>query len=470
MIMNDRLNVQNLIDLLAEKHGMNKQEADEFVKEFFLLIEEALENDRCVKIKNLGTFKLIDVDSRESIKVNTGERFQIEGHTKVSFTPDSALRDMINKPFAHFETVILNENTVLDDTPMDETEEEAEEMAESADISVTENLRDEEIIDEESVIEEPVIEESVVEESVVEEPVVEESVIEEPVVEEPVVEEPVVEEPVIEEVMTEEAVPEEAATGVVSESVIKEPIVEELVAEEVEAVAEDPSLDIPSDTDPVLETPCTLTAEEIIAAELQNSDTEFKRTLPEEAQPVTMPPVSAAQKSPIPYLVTIIILVLLLCGSALVFIYYPDLFSPVNKKDRVEVPAPQSQLPIVSEPEVLLDTIVAVKDTVAEVVVKEPKEVTPQPIKKVAEPVRTNTKASTSKVTPVKPDSVNYKITGTKTTHTVSEGETLTRISLRFYGTKDLWPYIVQHNRNIIKNPDNVPYGTTLKIPELTKR
>lgn len=460
MIMNDRLNVQNLIDLLAEKHGMNKQEADEFVKEFFLLIEEALENDRCVKIKNLGTFKLIDVDSRESIKVNTGERFQIEGHTKVSFTPDSALRDMINKPFAHFETVILNENTVLDDTPMDETEEEAEEMAESADISVTENLRDEEIIDEESVIEEPVIEESVVEESVVEEPVIEESVIEEPVVEEPV----------IEEVMTEEAVPEEAATGVVSESVIKEPIVEELVAEEVEAVAEDPSLDTPSDTDPVLETPCTLTAEEIIAAELQNSDTEFKRTLPEEAQPVTMPPVSAAQKSPIPYLVTIIILVLLLCGSALVFIYYPDLFSPVNKKDRVEVPAPQSQLPIVSEPEVLLDTIVAVKDTVAEVVVKEPKEVTPQPIKKVAEPVRTNTKASTSKVTPVKPDSVNYKITGTKTTHTVSEGETLTRISLRFYGTKDLWPYIVQHNRNIIKNPDNVPYGTTLKIPELTKR
>lgn len=455
MIMNDRLNVQNLIDLLAEKHGMNKQEADEFVKEFFLLIEEALENDRCVKIKNLGTFKLIDVDSRESIKVNTGERFQIEGHTKVSFTPDSALRDMINKPFAHFETVILNENTVLDDTPMDETEEEAEEMAESADISVTENLRDEEIIDEESVIEEPVIEESVVEESVVEEPVIEE---------------PVVEEPVVEEVMTEEAVPEEAATGVVSESVIKEPIVEELVAEEVEAVAEDPSLDTPSDTDPVLETPCTLTAEEIIAAELQNSDTEFKRTLPEEAQPVTMPPVSAAQKSPIPYLVTIIILVLLLCGSALVFIYYPDLFSPVNKKDRVEVPAPQSQLPIVSEPEVLLDTIVAVKDTVAEVVVKEPKEVTPQLIKKVAEPVRTNTKASTSKVTPVKPDSVNYKITGTKTTHTVSEGETLTRISLRFYGTKDLWPYIVQHNRNIIKNPDNVPYGTTLKIPELTKR
>ena len=70
---------------------------------------------------------------------------------------------------------------------------------------------------------------------------------------------------------------------------------------------------------------------------------------------------------------------------------------------------------------------------------------------------------------PVKPDSVNYTITGTKATYTIKEGETLTRVSLRFYGTKDLWPYIVKHNRGVIKNPNNVPYGTVLKIPELVK-
>ena len=121
---NERLTIQDLIDLLAAKHSMTKKDAEAFVKEFFLLIEQALENEKTVKIKGLGTFKLVDVDSRESVNVNTGERFQIKGHTKVSFTPDTNLRDTINKPFAHFETVVLNEGTVLEDTPMEESDEE----------------------------------------------------------------------------------------------------------------------------------------------------------------------------------------------------------------------------------------------------------------------------------------------------------------------------------------------------------
>lgn len=66
-------------------------------------------------------------------------------------------------------------------------------------------------------------------------------------------------------------------------------------------------------------------------------------------------------------------------------------------------------------------------------------------------------------------DSASYKITGTKTKYTIKEGETLTKVSLRFYGTKAMWPYIVKHNPKVIKNPDNVPYGTTIEIPELTK-
>ena len=121
--MNERLTIQDLTDLLAAKHSMTKKDAEAFVKEFFLLIEQALENEKTVKIKGLGTFKLIDVDSRESVNVNTGERFQIKGHTKVSFSPDANLRDTINKPFAHFETVVLNENTILEDTPIEDTEE-----------------------------------------------------------------------------------------------------------------------------------------------------------------------------------------------------------------------------------------------------------------------------------------------------------------------------------------------------------
>ncbi|MCD8081524.1 MAG: hypothetical protein LUF04_14350 [Bacteroides sp.] len=71
---------------------------------------------------------------------------------------------------------------------------------------------------------------------------------------------------------------------------------------------------------------------------------------------------------------------------------------------------------------------------------------------------------------PVRPDSVNYVIVGTKTTHKIEEGETLTKVAYRFYGTKDLWPYIVMHNQTVIRNPNHVPFGTTIRIPELEKK
>lgn len=105
--MNEKVNIQNLIELLVEKHRITPKEAEEFVKTFFAVIEEGLEQDKYVKIKGLGTFKLIGVESRGSIDVNTGERIEIQGHRKVSFTPDSALKELINRPFGHFETVIL---------------------------------------------------------------------------------------------------------------------------------------------------------------------------------------------------------------------------------------------------------------------------------------------------------------------------------------------------------------------------
>ena len=128
--MNEKLNIQNLIELLAEKHGMDKKDAESFVKEFFQLVEESLETDKYVKIKGLGTFKLIDVESRESVNINTGERFEIQGHTKVSFAPEPSLKDLINKPFSHFETVVLNDETVLADTLVENNSEEEEEKEE----------------------------------------------------------------------------------------------------------------------------------------------------------------------------------------------------------------------------------------------------------------------------------------------------------------------------------------------------
>lgn len=416
--MNDKLNMQDFVDLLAEKHGLGKKDADEFVKEFFLLIEQALESDKCVKIKGLGTFKLIEVDSRESVNVHTGERFEIQEHTKVSFAPDVSLRDVINKPFAHFETVVLNESTVLDDTHVEEVDEEVDEAVEVA--VVPEKV---------SSIEEP--SEKEIEPIAPEEPV-----------------------------RSMEEIPEE----VLSED-------EEVLSEAAEVL-------------PTVEPERESMVEEIIAAELLKADREFKNALLQEKKPIasssdrqpSQSPVLSKQnsKSPVAYLVTIIILVLLLCSSALLFVYYPDLFSSASDKEIAQTAANQ---PVAAQPKLIRDTVAAVikRDTVAEAIPEVKKQVPIELVK--AEPKLVAKPSASEKPsllanssTPVKPDSVTYKITGTKTTYTIKEGETLTRVSLRFYGTKDLWPYIVQHNRSIIKNPDNVPYGTTLKIPELIKR
>ena len=121
--MNEKLTIQDLVELLVNRHEVSQEDADVFVREFFLL-----------KIKGLGTFKLIGVNSRESVNVNTGERIKIEGHTKISFTPDPSLRDIINRPFSHFETVVLNENTVLEDTPIEELEEESGNISETTEL------------------------------------------------------------------------------------------------------------------------------------------------------------------------------------------------------------------------------------------------------------------------------------------------------------------------------------------------
>ena len=114
--MNEKINIQDLSSMLVSQNALTKEEADNFIREFFALIVSALDRDKYVKIKGLGVFKLIEVDARESMNINTKERFEIPGYTKVSFTPDASLRDTINKPFSHFETVILNENTVFEDT------------------------------------------------------------------------------------------------------------------------------------------------------------------------------------------------------------------------------------------------------------------------------------------------------------------------------------------------------------------
>ena len=184
-----KLNIYDLCSVLTSKNGLDDKESHRFIKAIFDVIQEGLDEDKIVKVKGLGTFKIIEVDDRESINVNTGERVLIEGHSKLTFTPDSVMKEIVNKPFSQFETVILNEGV---DFPEPVVEEPAVE-----DIIADEPAEDKEIIVE------PQIDNKVAEQSVEEEPVAEKTVAEEPVAEEPVAEEPVAEEPVSEDSVVE---------------------------------------------------------------------------------------------------------------------------------------------------------------------------------------------------------------------------------------------------------------------------
>lgn len=375
--MNEKLNIQDLIDLLAEKHGMSKKNADSFVKEFFQLIEEALEKDKYVKIKGLGAFKLIDVESRESVNVNTGERFEIQGHTKVSFTPEPALKDIINKPFAHFETVVLNEGTVLEDTPVDSDSEEDED--------------------------------------------------------------------------TEQKV-EDAVSEVVAGSAVETPEIAE-------------KIDSPVEPEPVEE--AVVPVETVASEEVYEERVEVIKTA------------GPAESSAMKYFIAIVALVVLLCAGTIAYLYYPDWFDGLSAEPPVEETA-DNEAGNAAGNTVLMDSVgvkdsvaIAVKDTVSKKLIAEPvikQQEAPVVVKQTVVAATSASQPKKQKKVEYVPDSTNYTIAGTQATYTIKPGETLTRVALRFYGTKALYPYIVKHNPDVIKKTDNVPAGTTIKIPKLVKK
>lgn len=152
-----KLNVFDLSGVLMSKNGLGDKESRRFVKAIFDVIQECLDEEKVVKVKGLGTFKIIEVDDRESINVNTGERVLIEGHSKLTFTPDSVMKEIVNKPFSQFETVILNDGVDFPEPAI-----------------------------EEPISEEPIPEEPIPEDPIPEDPILEDSISEEPIFEEPV--------------------------------------------------------------------------------------------------------------------------------------------------------------------------------------------------------------------------------------------------------------------------------------------
>lgn len=446
--MSEKITIQDIIELLAEKHGMTKKDAETFVKGMFELIEEALATEKYVKVKGLGTFKLTEVDSRESVNVNTGERFEIQGHTKISFTPDASMKDMINKPFAHFETVILNENTKLEDTEteIEGEEEDREESSEGTTVEKTEET----VITEESS--EPEVNEEVIPENAEDTEVITETA-------------PAI--PTEEEIQTDTE--DESAQTEETPSAIDSTEEEEEVATETEVVEAAPqeeettmtiadaAIKAASEGKPLSE---TIASQEVDTEKGQEApvSTLKEEKIEEVKEEAIKEPEEKKTKSPWGIIIAII---LILCVAGGIYWYLQ-----ADKKE----PAPQ--IPVTTTtPKVESGEVVSAQPEDS-VVQGNAETATPPeaPIENKADkqPQQNTSVAPAEKETLA--DTVEYTITGTKTNHTLQEGESLVKLAVKFYGSKKLWPYIVKHNKSIIKDADRVPIGTNLRIPELTPK
>lgn len=139
--------ISDLAKEVAKKHKLPQKETEQFIANMFAVVAEGLQQDKLVKVKGLGTFKVTQVKPRESVDVNTGERVLISGHDKVTFTPDSLMKELVNKPFAQFETVVLNGDVdfaAIDAAnPTVETEDVTVETAPADDAAVADELTNE---------------------------------------------------------------------------------------------------------------------------------------------------------------------------------------------------------------------------------------------------------------------------------------------------------------------------------------
>ena len=337
--MENKITLSQLARTLAQKMGMPQKKAEAFLKEFFDSIAENVKTDKLVKVKGLGTFKLIDVNDRESVNVHTGERIVIPGHSKLSFTPEASLRDAVNRPFADFQTVVINDETNLEDMERVPQEEP------------------------EAVVEPEVVEQQ--------------------------------EEP---EVALEQESAAEQVTPSAEES-------EELPSSEPEK----------SEPEPVVEV-----EEEVVAVPEEKKE-----------EPVKQETVKAEQKKSRGGAKTFVMIVvaLLLC----VFSYFVGHYSLL-----------EGLLPKQKQEPVKQQVVEAAPDTIK------------------AEPVQVE---SVEEVQYAQVPDGKYKIVGTRKTHVMKPGDYITRIALKEYGDKEMAQYIIVHNA--FSNPDKVPIGQEIKLPEL---
>lgn len=459
--MSTKVNMMDIAHALVRRSNISYADSTSFVRQFFETLQEALMHEKIVKVRGLGTFKLVSVEPRESVSVVDGSRIRIAGHTKISFTPDAVLRDAVNKPFAEFETVILSDNldlSAFDDLEteaivpsLEETKSSDTEAIKQPNISMEEELQasPEEVSSFENDVTDSEEEGSAVSEGVIEE--------------------------------DGEAIPIEDnsdETSVDSENIILTETQGESLEKDVE---DEPESTISEVYD----------SDDSLGNNAENNAVETKGDVdPLESEKATVADIETTASAPSDLMssqkssailekhesaisrcfkVTAIILSFLLFGALFYAIGYvrplkhdileratnlwETYITDLNKSGITEQPSKSIQKNTATK-----STPIAITDSASATIKTNPTD---------------SVAVSTSKVpseTLAYPQLENgeYWIVGIKGTEIMKPGRTLLNFSLKYYKSKDFVPYICVMND--ITNPDVVPLNKELRIPELRKK
>lgn len=478
--MNEKISFQDIAEAISEKNGVTKKLSEDFLRELVAVIEMALQKDGVAKIKGLGTFKLLLVEERKSVNVQTGSEIVIPAHHKVSFAPEKGLKEAVNKPFAHLETYVLRDEGPVDPEPADGEDDELTEIPDSSDAESVSRLADRP--DDAVPAEEPA-------ESEVEQVDVNEGA---------------------ESVEPQKAVTEElegqGETGVEAAESTADAELEEKV-EAAEPVSKD---DIDEEDD------VTASANERDNEE-PDAEPESVEAVPEHKVADNVASVSGNEEAEEPEeqknktLGYIILAFVVLCIFAITVIWYTDrsFFKKICNPDYNPIEVGSDKAPVInvkpaeeSAPAVVADSLSAADSASAEksavsdtsavsadstVLEQQPAE---EPLAEESANVADDEEtASPAKETvaekPIvkydsnfKPDFIDYmkakhpdvslETKGAKKVK-VAKGQRLTTIALDNYGDKNYWVYIYLYNHKIIKNPNSVNVGMKLLVPKLDK-
>ena len=465
--MNNKLTIQELATLLSVKSGKDVYETERFIREFITVVSEGLFSDKMVKVKGLGTFKIVLVEDRESIHVNTGDRILIPAHYKCSFIPDNELKELVNRPFSIFETTEIGDAASFQDMEMaddsdeddvdSDLESDANEDGEDLSLpksSVTENritgLLDkemtEELADPEDLPEIHSPEEAL---TVDKQPNGQIDTVDSPVSDDSPEE---VSKPYNEETIEMEN-PKEEDTIEVEDSIH----MDETLSEEID---ESPEADLASEVvDTIPDSQANeLTPEIESSSQIDNQDKEKEQTENRE-EIIRAKLASLSAKDPVAFVAPeakpkkrrkhghtatktffyIIVGGLLVTASVALFFYFQSL------EVRNAVP-------------IMIESVSAI-----------PTE-TPAPTDSVfdeSDSIPSNEKDSVPEVVSEPQGTMQTEQVKTKYMDTVviQTGDRLTLISLKYYGHKIFWVYLYLANKESIPNPNSVAIGTQIHIP-----